>query len=517
MRQRQRAVSVTKPDIGLVRHAPYEQLKPGSLIDGLNFRIMPGRIEKAKGWTKFTSYALAKLCMLLDVAGFDDGTSILIASTDDEIYKYNTSSTNWDKITASTLTGGTTVPYSSCMFKNLWIFTNRTDAILKWTGSGNTAALGGLSDCEPGAVVISTCRSLCSAGPFLFIVAPVEDGGSKPLRIRWNKFNEPEIWKNDVDGNGQAGYLDINENADQMVVVASLGNYFVAYKERSIHLLSYLGEPVIWGRRQVISGKGLISPRSFVSLGDFHVCAMTDNFYIFNGASLQPIGNPVREEFFDGLSPTKKDLMFGFHIEEVGEVVFAYPGLSASYPDRALVYNYVTNAWSFRDFPFIAATLFLNQSATTWADLVGDWTVQGWNWDTRTFLASAQVPIVAGENTYVYKYGETDAKDGADLNGYVTSTLTDFGYPDRMKRAFRLKVANNYVGTTMTIYIMTADKPKGDITYNGPFTLDLSDENMFLDFDYTARYFGVKFQTQLMDEPFTISGWSWQFSLEEDS
>lgn len=507
---------VRKPDAGIIRNSPYELVDPRALKDGNNTRIRPGRIEKVKGWTQFSSTALPGTVMLLDVAMFFSGTVVLIAADTKRVYKYNTSTGALDDITGSDLTTSSSYPHFSGMWKDYFIYSNTNSVVKKWSGSGNIADLGGLTDCEPGGVVLSKAKCLCPAGPFLFLGNTTEDGNPYPGRVRWNKFDVMETWKNDGSGNGQAGYMDVLEEPTAIKTIVPIGNYYAVYKERSVHLMTYVGLPVIWSRRQVVSGRGLLAPKALVSLGDFHIVAFTDNFYIFNGASLQPIGNAIRDDFFSALNPNKKDLMFAYHLEDKAEVIFAYPGLNSDTPDKAVVYNYLLNAWSFRDFPFTAATSYLTQSTTAWQDAIGTWDTQTLTWDSRDFLTNSPIPIVGdATNKKTFHYDTTEGKNGAALDGYATTALTDFGRPDKVKRAIRLSPICEKLNVDMEISIITADQPRGDDTENGPYTFNPSTDQS-IDIDLVAPFFAIKYRTQNINEPFTISGWTWEFHLEED-
>lgn len=507
---------VRKPDAGIVRNSPFELVDPRALMDGNNTRVRPGRIEKVKGWTQFSATALPGTIMLLDVATFFSGTVVLLVADTKRVYSYNTSTAVLDDVTGSDLTTSASVLHSSGMWKDHWIYTNALSVVKKWTGSGNIATLGGLTDCEPGGVVVSAAKVLCPAGPFMFLANTTEDGSPYPFRVRWPKYDTLETWKNDVSGNGQAGYMDVAEEPTPIKNIVPLGNYYAVYKERSVQLLTYVGLPVIWSRRQVAVGRGLLAPKAVVSLGDFHIAAFTDNFYIFNGASLQAIGNPIRDDFFAALNPNKKDLMFAFHLEDKAEVVFAYPGLTSDTPDKAVVYNYLLNAWSFRDFPFTGGVAYLSQSTTAWQNGVGTWGTQTNNWDYRNFLTNSPIPIVGdATNKKIFQYDTTDGKNGSDLAGFATSTLTDLGRPDNVKRVIRLSPICEKLDVDMSIYIITADQPRGDNVENGPYTFNPSTDTK-IDIDLVSSFFAVKFSTSLINEPFTVSGWVWEYHMEED-
>lgn len=516
-RARLKTETVRRPDLGVIRSAPFEQVDPRALMDAQNVRARPGRIEKVKGWDEFSATALPGAIMLVDVARFLSGTEIMIVADTKRAYKYNTSTGVLDDITASDLTTSDAWPHFAGMWKDYWIYTNALSLVKKWSGALNLTTLAGLAtDAEPGGVAVQKAKVLCPAGPFLLIGNTTEDGSPYLTRVRWNKFDVLEVWKNDASGNGQAGYMDVSEEASEIKNIVPLGNYYAVYKQKSVHLLTYVGLPFVWARRQVVVNRGLIAPKAIVSLGDFHVCAFTDNFYIFNGATLQRIGDPIRDDFFADLNPNKKDLMFAFHLEDKAEVVFAYPSLSATVCDKAWVYNYITNAWTPRDFPFAAGTAYLSQLTTAWQDAVGTWGAQTIAWSDRTFLANAPVPIVGSASTKkIYQYDTTDAKAGAAIDGYLTSVFSDFGFPDRVKRLLRIKPVCEKLDVDMLVYVITGNNSRGDSTENGPYAYNPSTDE-FVDVDHAARFIAVKFRSANANEPFTVSGWFVEFELQED-
>lgn len=507
---------VRRPDMGVVQDAPFEQADPRALMDANNVRLRPGRIEKVKGWRVFSDTVLNGAIMLLDVARFFSGVQVLMVADPLRVYLYNTSTGALDDATGSDLPSASARPHFAGMWKDYWIYTSGLGVVKKWQDSGNLADLGGLDDAEPGGVAVTEVKTLCPAGPFLLLGNTVEDGANQPLRVRWNAFNILETWKNDADGNGQAGYLDVDQEPSELKTILPIGNYYAVYKEKSVHLLSYIGLPFIWALRQVVVNRGLLSPKAVVSLGDFHVAAFTDNFYVFNGASLTPIGAHIRDAFFASLNPNAKDLMFAYHLEDKAEVVFAYPSLNATTPNRALTYNYLTNAWAFRDFPFTSGTAYLSQQTTTWADAVGTWGTQTINWDYRNFLTNSPIPIVGdAANKKIYQYDVNDDADGADISAFATTVFSDFGAPERVKRLLRVKPVCEKLDVDMTVSIITADNSRGDSTEQAALPYNPA-EDEFVDVDYSARFFAIKYASAFKDQPFTISGWVVEYELQED-
>lgn len=97
----------------------------------------------------------------------------------DKIYKDVASV--WTDITGSvTITAGQNNVFTGAVFKNVLIVTNGVDAPIKWTGTGNAAALGGSPPTSP---------YVCAKWGRLFM-APTSDRGI----IQYSAVNDHESW-----------------------------------------------------------------------------------------------------------------------------------------------------------------------------------------------------------------------------------------------------------------------------------------------------------------------------------
>src|SRR5215467_1577104 len=169
-----------------------------------------------------------------------------------------------------------------------------------------------------------------------------EAGVAKPRMVRWSDNGLPETYSG-----GESGFLTLFQGADHGVAFAPLGNYMVAYRERSIHLLSYVGSPFYISQRQVINGVGLLAPRAVLNLDLRHVFLGNDNVYIFNGVDIEAIGTEIRDDLFATMDAANSPRSLIIFSEPRNEMALIVPSTSNDgIPDTWYFYNFTTGTWS---------------------------------------------------------------------------------------------------------------------------------------------------------------------------
>lgn len=151
---------------------------------------------------------------------------------------------------------------------------------------------------------------------------------------------------------------------------ARLGEYAIAYKERSIYLGQYVGPPVIWDWVQVAGGEaGCVGKQALCDIGGVHFFVGPDNFWLFDGTRPTPIGDGVvRRWFIDNASSNylyKTTCVFD---RENNRVWVFYPRAGSTECDAALVYHVQTKQWGRADRSIQAALMHVSPGVTydTW-------------------------------------------------------------------------------------------------------------------------------------------------------
>lgn len=474
----------------------------------LNTRFRRGRLEVVPGWAQFGSNGLDSRVMYADQYFKQDGTDFLIAVSETSPWKYNTSTGAWEQITAGLFTGGVDDIFDSDTGFDTFVITNNKDRVQKWTGTGDFVDLAGLDDAFPGGTDVSQAKIIRFINGFAVALGTSEDGFDIPQRVRWGKQGFLEVWKNDADGNGQAGFYDLLDSPDWILGAEVLSGSLLIMKERSFYLMQYVGLPTIWYFRKVISGVGLVGPKAYVTLGDEIAFLGQDNFYVFGGYNIQVIGdNKIKTEFFNDLNPQFADRIQAFIVEEEDEIWWVYPSTeSTGELDKAAVYNLNTHTWSIRDAASVFWFYYLQFSGLTWntmPDVSWDETVG--NWNDRRLLSEFPLNLFGTDDGTVMQFGGVYSQNGAAYTKSAETKLYDMNRPDIKKRLERVEVAVDRALTgTLNVYVGHCNAPGDAITYSGPFPLNMASGSGFFPCDITDIFFDLKFETTGSGDPFSV-------------
>lgn len=147
-----------------------------------------------------------------------------------------------------------------------------------------------------GNFTFNSGKSVAIYANFLFVgnVNETPSGGSAtdyPQRLRWSRYNRPDLWANNPDGTGQAGYLDFASNT-YIIGLTTYGDFLYIFTNQGIYALEYVGGALIHKVRQVITEDEagvVISPQAFIVIEDNLFFATQNDIYILRGKNYQPI------------------------------------------------------------------------------------------------------------------------------------------------------------------------------------------------------------------------------------
>lgn len=147
------------------------------------------------------------------------------------------------------------------------------------------------------------------------------------------------------------------------------GDKIIAYKEKSMYIGTYVGQPTVFEFAEVPGRTGALSQEVVVNVGTaedpMHVFMGFDDFYKFDGARPIPIGtNRLKETVYGSLNRTYAQSCFALHDATKGNVYFFYPAGSSSNPDKCVIYNYRTDKWGRDDRTIEAALEYITPALT---------------------------------------------------------------------------------------------------------------------------------------------------------
>jgi hypothetical protein len=206
------------------------------------------------------------------------------------------------------------------------------------------------------------CKALRPFKYFLFAIYTIEGGSDRPYRFRWshsaNPGTIPASWAL-ADPTKDSGEFDIAETDDYLVDGLALGENFIVYKQRNVHLVQYVGRPNIFAQWRIIPGRGLLARDCMHSFPGGHFVAGIDDIYVHSGqrgSEQSLLEGALRRRIFAQIDSTNYFNCYVVNYEILGESWFCFPEQGATYPTQALVWNRFTGGVGLRDLdncPFI--------------------------------------------------------------------------------------------------------------------------------------------------------------------
>jgi hypothetical protein len=210
------------------------------------------------------------------------------------------------------------------------------------------------------------CQALRSFKDFLVAINVTKTGVGYPTMVKWSNATQAGSVPGDWDEtllSSLAGENVISEASSALVDGGNLKNDFVIYSNREAFLMEFIGAPLVFSFRRLFSDAGMIAQNCFVEVDGKHFVFGTDDLYVHDGISKKSIANGrVKRTVFRELNQRKADRCFVFESKALSCIFFCYPSAIAEfafpnseYCNRAAVYNYLSDCWSFVDLPNVSS------------------------------------------------------------------------------------------------------------------------------------------------------------------
>lgn len=310
-----------------------DQTTPGVLADCEN--LVPALVGMEGGPSAVTPPevpVLASVCLGAAVVYKLDNSRRLFAGTQTKLYELVAGA--WtDRSRAGNYTAGT---------DSRWVIAQFGDATLACSGSepiqrSTTGAFADIATAPRAEVIFSV-------GAFVMALN-TNDGTVKPDGWHCCAAFDDTNWTPSITTQAASGRLVATPG--RLTAGMRLGEYAVAYKERSIYLGQYVGPPVVWDWIQVPGGSaGCVGKHAICDIGGVHFFVGHDNFWLFDGTRPQPIGDGTLREWF--MRSVSREYIYKTVCtfdRDNNRVWIFYPSTGASECDSALVYHVQSKQW----------------------------------------------------------------------------------------------------------------------------------------------------------------------------
>jgi hypothetical protein len=332
--------TVGRPDRGLRWDTRPHLIPSKAWVEHLGFRARFGTIDNLPGYVRRSTAPLQTPPITL-ISEFKllDGSSHIIVGTKDHFYEFDQTTQATTDIT------GTTAPalepltkWHAFQFFDVWYAVCLDHRMVGWTGPGaNVVTIAGAPQARTASVIKD---HVC-------VLNVTDEFGPHPQRFLWAAEGSDNEWVPSLIND--AGGFDLIDTPDAGVALHKLGDDLIAYKERTIVPLTYIGGNEVFGRRTAIHNIGLLSTHGLVNLGNRHYFMGQDMFYQYTGGSSVEweYGLPVKDTVYGRLHPHYHQNVVASWLDATDEIYFFYPTVESAtgFADECIIFNTKESTW----------------------------------------------------------------------------------------------------------------------------------------------------------------------------
>ncbi|MDP6587532.1 MAG: hypothetical protein QF535_22995, partial [Anaerolineales bacterium] len=198
------------------------------------------------------------------------------------------------------------------------------------------------------------CKSIRSFRTFLVGLNWIRTN-EEPRLVKWSTEasygNQPISWL-ESDATLDAGEYELADTPGDIIDGLPLGDTFIIYKDDSIYIMNYVGTPYIFSFKLLSPTIGLLSKEAVAEFEGGHFFMGNSDFYVCNGQTITPmLSNKLRRTVFDELNGDNYLKCFVAADYVRNEMMACYPAGSSAIVNKALIWNWKDNTFSFRDLP----------------------------------------------------------------------------------------------------------------------------------------------------------------------
>ena len=370
---------------GILKDIPGHLLPPEAWTDGNNMQMIDGYVRRGLGYQA-----------IFGTPSVAPGFIFYVPAATEDFWIYCDLVSAWvfdgvshTEITraAGAYTANNYRDWNSCILGGVPILNNGVDVPQYWPTLTTATDLANLPN-WPATLRAKVIRNF---GKFLVALNLNDNGSLLPHAIQWSHQADPgtvpSSWDN-TDATVDAGRTHLTDiQGGEIVDAYLLGNYLVIYKQRSTHLLRFVGGNDILAP-ELLFNSGLLCARGAAAIdaGFKHFCVGPDDIFTHSGTKQieYPLNEKDRRFFYSDLDGTNFANLFVKDNPTKEEVWVCYPSSGATYPNKALVYNYKTKAVGFREFSgsfadFGSVPVSVGEtwdaSSGSWDSDVGPWNI----------------------------------------------------------------------------------------------------------------------------------------------
>ena len=337
----------------------------------------------------------------------------------------------------------------------------------------------------------------------------VARGNAEPRIVKWSTeasyFTAPITWDSS-DATLDAGEYELADTPGAILDGLPLGDSFIIYKNDSIYIMNYVGTPYIFSFKLLSPTIGALCKNSVVDFENGHFFMGNSNFYLCNGQTVTPLlTGKLRRAVFDDIvagdlnDPSwEKSFVVADHVHK--EILACYPTESSTVVNKAVIWNWEKNTFTFRDLPTTShisnGILAAHPGGKLWSGSTKTWDEDSEAWGSSDYDTHLENLVFADvSNTKFYRDNAGNKEDTSNMTAYIERSGYDLGDPQTVKFVSavypQIEVSGN---NTVNVYIGRQMSTEDAITWEGPTTFNPNSQSK-VSCRVSGKYFGVRVES----------------------
>jgi len=476
--------------------------------DALNMRFTNNAAEKMYGETEGTTITEQATHLLFN----GDHSAPRWIYMGDGLVRTTDFATDTDLSNVATVASGTN--WDATLFNTLPILNNTVDAPWYWDKSlaSDVAAL-------PAFPASTTCEAIRPFRSFLIALNITESGTEQVNRLIWSDSSDagalPASW-DIADPTTLAGDAYLTDDRGEIVDGCQLRDMFVIYKTHSIYLMRLIGGSSVMRVDKVQVNSGLLAKNCVTEFKGRHFVFGDGDIYLFDGQNIESIANKrVRNKIFNDIDSTNSPSSYVVRNDQLNEIWLCYPESGSTYSNKAAIWNWEDNSWTFRSLPdsrHIAAGLTNFIASPTYAASTGTYaSYAGTTYSPASANATAD-SLASAATLAINTLEETNDIDGVAMPSKLEKLTMALGDEDQIKLISSVtpRITAN-AGTTIYIRIGTQNMPDDTISWSSEVAYVVGTDREAY-FTEKGRYISIRMRTQDTDTHWKCHGFSFDFN-----
>jgi len=387
--------------------------------------------------------------------------------------------------------------WNSVLFNGIPVMNNTVDAPWYWDGNLSNDVLP-----LPAFPANTLCQCIHEFRSFLIALNITDTGNIQENRLIWSDSSDagalPASW-DIADPTTLAGDAYLTDSKGEIIDGLQLRDLFVIYKTHSTYIMRLVGGQSVMRVDKIHINSGILAKNCVQEFKGKHFVVSDADVVLFDGQNIQSIADKrVRSEIFNNIDVTNYRNTYTARYDRNDEMWICYPTTGQTYPNKAAIWNWKDDTWTFRELNnarHIASGIANFTPGPTWDSQAVTWDSQAITWNPISNNPTIDT-LVSASDLRLGIIDDSYDNYGVAMPSLLEKTTMDLDQEDYVKviKSITPRITAE-AGTEVFISVGTQMHPDDSIVWGNEqlYTVGIDREVLF---SQKGRYISVRLRTQ---------------------